>query len=307
MISGNVLAEEPEVRAQMVAVDVVSNALNGDHCRDRLYGGDLLIFKSLPPLTELCAATDALIRAALGDCDPVLAHVSLDREEYADRVASLQKQCRKDAQIRWLFSSALQHIGLDLQRTCWDWLYLRVLPPGQSHTSRRTQALGFHRDTWASNVYAQINWWTPIYPITSARTLAFYPAYWSRRLENTSANWDLEEMRSRRMGGASHKAAIPIVPEPTEQVEMALELRIVIEPGDLLCFSGAHLHASVPNDSGVTRFSIEVRTVDVEDVIRGRGAPNIDGQAPHVALDWFHRIEDRAPLGELLVSPSRYT
>jgi hypothetical protein len=46
-----------------------------------------------------------------------------------------------------------------------------------------------------------------------------------------------------------------LVPEPSEPVDTASELRLVIEPGDLLCFSGAHVHAGVPNSAGVVRFS----------------------------------------------------
>jgi ectoine hydroxylase-related dioxygenase (phytanoyl-CoA dioxygenase family) len=76
---------------------------------------------------------------------------------------------------------------------------------------------------------------------------------------------------------------------------------MIVEPGDLLCFSGAHLHASVPNTSGVTRFSLEARTVNVDDVASRRGAPNLDGQAPRIPLDWFHHIEDEVPLPEVMV------
>jgi ectoine hydroxylase-related dioxygenase (phytanoyl-CoA dioxygenase family) len=92
---------------------------------------------------------------------------------------------------------------------------------------------------------------------------------------------------------------MPIVPTPTEPVDTASELRIVIEPGDLLCFSGAHLHASVPNTSGATRFSVELRTVTAQDVQGKRGAPNVDGEAPRVAWRWFKGITSSASLAEL--------
>jgi hypothetical protein len=52
----------------------------------------------------------------------------------------------------------------------------------------------------------------------------------------------------------------------------------------------------VPNRSGVARFSIETRTVDADDLAAGRGAPNVDGAAPRVAVEWFHRVSDGAPL-----------
>ena len=87
-----------------------------------------------------------------------------------------------------------------------------------------------------------------------------------------------------------------MVPEPEEPVDTATELRPVIEPGDLLCFSGAHLHASVPNTTGLARFSVEVRTVDGGDFADDRGAPNVDGEAPRVAADWFRHPESGAAL-----------
>jgi len=225
-----------------------------------------------------------------------------ERDEYVARVESLQRQYRKHLPARSLFFAALAHIGVDLPRTCWDWLQLRVLPHGDAHASQRTARLDFHRDTWSSNVYAQTNWWTPIYPITADRTIAFYPAYWSGPLPNTSGSWDLEDIRARQKGGAPDAASIPVVPEPCEPVDTSAELRMVIEPGDLVCFSGAHLHAGVPNQTGAARFSVEVRTVNIDDVVSGRGAPNMDGAAPRVALEWFRRVEDGRPPRQFIAS-----
>ena len=68
---------------------------------------------------------------------------------------------------------------------------------------------------------------------------------------------------------------------------------MLIEPGELLCFSGAHLHASRPNRTGRTRISIDLRTVDVMD---GQGAPNVDGLTRRTGYDWFHRLSDGACL-----------
>jgi hypothetical protein len=273
----------------MSALKVVSGALEDGRRREAIYGGNLLVFEKVPPMVELCAHADALIREALDTDDPVRAQVGLGRDEYLSRVEALQKRFRKDGAAKELFLAALGHVGVDLRRTFWDWLYLRVSPHGDEHAGRRTARLGFHRDTWSSNVYAQTNWWAPIYPITAGRTVAFYPAYWEEPLKNTSRGWDLEEIRAGRSDA-------PVVPGPTETVDLASELRPVIEPGDLLLFSGTHLHASVPNTTGVARFSVEVRTVDAGDAADGRGAPNVDGEAPRVASGWFRHVEDGTPL-----------
>ncbi len=270
-------------------VRALSGALEDGQRRGSIYGGDLLAFEKVPPMGEFCAYADAQIREAFETEDPVRAQFELGRDEYLARVEALQKRFRRDDTAKELFLAALGHVGVDLRRTFWDWLYLRVSPHGDEHAGRRTAKLGFHRDTWASNVYAQTNWWAPIYPITAGRTVAFYPAYWEKTLKNTSRAWDLEEIRA----GTS---SAPVVPGPMEAVDTASELRPVIEPGDLLCFSGAHLHASVPNATGVARFSVEVRTVDAGDAADGRGAPNVDGEAPRVASGWFRHVEDGTPL-----------
>ena len=52
----------------------------------------------------------------------------------------------------------------------------------------------------------------------------------------------------------------------------------------------------MPNSTGVARFSVEVRTVDAGDVADDRGAPNVDGEAPRVAKDWFRHVDDGTPL-----------
>lgn len=270
-------------------VRALSGALEDGQRRGSVYDGDLLVFKKVPPMEELCAFADGMIREVLGIGDPERAQFELDRDEYLSRVEALQKRFRRDDEAKEMFLAALGHVGVDLRRTFWDWLYLRVSPHGDEHAGRRTAKLGFHRDTWASNIYAQTNWWAPIYPITAGRTVAFYPAYWEKPLKNTSRGWDLEEIRAGRSDA-------PVVPGPTETVDTASELRPVIEPGDLLCFSGAHLHASVPNATGVARFSVEVRTVDAGDAAEGRGAPNVDGEAPRVASGWFRHVQDGTPL-----------
>ena len=267
----------------------VVSALEDVQRRGSVYGGHLLVFEKVPPMVELCAHADAPIREAFETDDPARAQFGLGRDEYLSRVEALQRRFRRDGTAKELFLAALGHVGVDLRRTFWDCLYLRVSPHGDEHAGRRTAGLGFHRDTWSSNVYAQTNWWAPIYPITAGRTVAFYPAYWGKPLKNTSRGWDLEEIRAGRSDA-------PVVPGPRETVDPASELRPVIEPRDLLCFSGAHLHASVPNTTGVARFSVEVRTVDAGDAADGRGAPNVDGEAPRVASGWFRHVEDDTPL-----------
>jgi hypothetical protein len=49
------------------------------------------------------------------------------------------------------------------------------------------------------------------------------------------------------------------------------------------------------NRSGLNRFSAEWRTVDARDFVAGRGAPNVDGLAPRVPLEWWRPVEPAQP------------
>jgi hypothetical protein len=265
----------------------VAESFADDARRAAVYGGELMVFPAIPPMRELCHLSDQLIRDHFGP-DPLHAHDRLNPDQHAALATALRNEYRRHPEVRQLFLAAFAHIGVDLERIYWDQLKARVVASGPGGNR-----LGVHRDTWGSNVYAQTNWWAPIYPITPERSVAFYPDYWSRPLANNSADWDLHDIRARRRAGKP----IALVPHPTEPVDDGNELRVAIEPGDLLCFSGAHLHASVPNHTGVTRFSVDTRTVDAADLAAGRGAPNVDGAAPRVALEWFRRVSDDSPLG----------
>jgi hypothetical protein len=262
----------------------MTGPLEDERRSEALFGGDLLIFKDVAPLQRFSMLARELLMAVFGNA-PQHAQFDLSPEEFTARARDLVERCRRHPAALQGFREVLRHVGVDLDRTYWDWLHLRI-QPHQDFTEAGT--LGYHRDTWSSNIDAQTNWWTPVLPITRERTIALYPAYWSRPLANTSASWDLQRVRE-----------MPLVPRPSEPVVADSEVRIVIEPGDLLCFSGAHLHASVPNTSGATRFSVEVRTVTADDVRARRGAPNVDGEAPRVAWRWFRGITSSASLADL--------
>ncbi len=261
-----------------------------------IFRGDVIVFKRVAALRALRDRSVGMICAALGDDDPVTAHLRIAPQDYALKVAGLQMRHRKDPEIAAAWKAVLTEAGCALDAAYWDWCHLRSLPPGEGNVARATRPLGPHRDTWCSNVYCQTNWWVTLFPLTEGRSMAVYPAYWSRPLRNSSAGWDLDEMRARRRAdpvdawARPHADDYPVLPEPLEPVDKSSEVRLAIDPDDLLCFSGAHLHASVPNQTDRARFSLELRTVWAEDVRAGRAAPNVDGAAPHVAWGWFKAV-----------------
>ena len=271
----------------MPIVHLFSEGIDDTRRGTLIYRGDFLIFKNLGSLQQLCERSRQLAREFFRELAPESAQFEMDPETYSKTVASLQETWKGDAGVKELLFASLAEAGVDRERNFRDWLYLRVLPEGpqgpdgpngNDPKGRHLEKIAPHRDTWASNLMQQTNWWTPIYPVTDERTIAFFPEYWSRPIDNTSASWE-----------ADGDAPLPLA---RTAIDPKSELRLVIDPGDLLCFSGAHLHASVPNTSGATRFSTEIRTVNVDDVRASLGAPNVDGANVPSKTNWFKRLSD---------------
>ena len=68
-----------------------------------------------------------------------------------------------------------------------------------------------------------------------------------------------------------------------------------------LVFSAAQLHSTVPNTTSRTRFSIDFRTANLDDLIEGVGAPNIDSECTGTTLRDFLRASDLEPLPEEII------
>ena len=190
----------------------------------------------------------------------------------------------KSETVAGLLRALFAELGFDPVTTYRDRAILRFQPGRAACRTRRLRDLPPHRDSWGSNLMTQLNWWAPVFPVEPGATMEIWPDYFDRPVPNSSADWDIEALRA---AGGDY----PLLPEAARPEEPGEP--VLIEPGELLCFSGAHLHASRPNRTGRTRISIDLRTVDMSD---GPGAPNVDGRTRHASYDWFHRLSDGACL-----------
>jgi hypothetical protein len=85
-------------------------------------------------------------------------------------------------------------------------------------------------------------------------------------------------------------------------MELDPQIRVILQPGAILLFSAAQMHSSVPNTSGRTRFSIDFRTVHLDDVVARRGAPNVDSECTGTTMGDYLRATDLAHVPEDLIA-----
>jgi hypothetical protein len=263
-----------------------------------LYDGQLLVYSPRPSSIALCAFGREMAEEAFGSLDPRQAQHSLPVEQYAAILADLKPKFIHHSTTKVLMQGMLREFGCDPERTYFDVPRMRTATHGGYLTAGIAYAFHPHRDTWYSAPFNQINWWMPMYDIEPDNAMAFHLRYWSEPIRNGSSRYNYAEWnRESRKNAAQHiKADTRQQPKPEESVEMDPQVRIICNAGGVILFSGAHLHSTVPNTSGHTRFSIDFRTVHLDDSLERRGAPNIDSACTGTTMGDYLRVTDLAHL-----------
>ena len=246
---------------------------------------------------------DEMIREAFAGRDPELAQFNMDVTDYAALLADLKPKFIHHPKSKVFIQQILGELGCDPSQTYFDVPRMRSATSDDYLSTGIAYAFHPHRDTWYSAPMFQLNFWIPIYRITSENGMAVHPHYWSHPVKNGSREYNYDEWnKTSRLTAAQHiKTDTRKQPKPEEPIELDPQIRVVLPPGAILLFSAAQLHSTVPNTSGRTRFSIDFRTVNLADAASGRGAHNIDSECTGTTMRDYLRATDLAHLPEKLI------
>lgn len=280
------------------------STMDDDARRERIYEGQIFVFRPRDSSLRFCEFARTMLNDAFPGLDPERAQYSLPVEQYAEVLAKLKPAFIHDARSKALIRALMADLGFALEKTYFDVPRMRTATSDDYLTSGIAYAFHPHRDTWYSAPFCQINWWIPIFDIEPSNALAFHPHYWSHPVKNGSRDYDYASWnRESRHTAAQHiKSDTRRQPRPEEPVALDPQLRVICPAGGIILFSAAQLHSTVPNTSGRTRFSIDFRTVHVDDVVEGRGAPNIDSACTGTSMGDYLRGSDLVRLPAELVA-----
>jgi hypothetical protein len=178
-----------------------------------------------------------------------------------------------------IIPALLREHNVDIGKVYFDVPRLRSAYPSDFLASGIAYAFHPHRDTWYSAPSCQLNWWLPIYEIEPNNSMGFYPRYFGEAIKNNSEIYNYYEWNTKNRASASNHVKTDTREQPKAQ--QALEpvtVRFLPPPGGIILFSGAQLHETVPNTTNSARYSIDFRTVHLDDVVQRRGAPNVDAR-----------------------------
>lgn len=273
-------------------------AIPAEDLRQRLYSGDLVILTKLRALDEFVGYMRTELTELFAPHDPEHVHEHIEPAEMAKILGVWKPRWIHAERSRDLVRAIIAEAGFEPEFTHYDVPKPRTSFPTGHLTTGIAFAFPWHRDVWYSAPAQQINWWLPVFPVRETNAMSFDLANFARAVPNTSGDFDYYENNARRLNTAKsvgkegqarpaaidHYASVDVTPLPA--------------PGQVLLFSGAQLHTSIPNSSGLARYSVDFRTVDTRDLLAGRCAPLVDAYCTGTAIRDFVSIKDESSFDE---------
>ena len=272
--------------------------------RRQLYSGAIQYAEATDASRAFVDHAWDLIREAFDPIAPQTAQDELPVEKFVEIVAALKPRFTHSPTAKTLLANLIAAYGCDTELTYFDLPKLRIV----SHSGYLTAGVGYaykeHRDVWYSCPPCQNNWWIPMSQITPDSALAFFPRYWEKPARNSSSDFDAFDWNAKgRASAATHvKSDNRNHPTVADKLDLGDDLRVIGGPASVLIFSAGQLHATVPNTSGRTRFSIDFRTAHIDDLRARAGAKLVDAASTGTTIYDFARASDLAPVPQDVVS-----
>lgn len=279
-------------------LQTITRSISPEQLRERVYRGEILHFPQQPAIIEFCRANQQLCETMLNTAKPTQSHQDIERSHWLKLIHQFQQTAKANPFCQTAFSKLIISLGLNLTDTFCDRFIFRVVPPQSDHANGSQAHVDTHRDTWGAGIYQQFNWWGPLYPYSLNSGIEFYLDYFDQPIANNTADWSYEKYRKvRQQQSEELRPKYKSVPSLSEKPQGRI-FRPQIEPGDILCFSAAHLHGSSTNLRDQCRFSFETRTVNLDDIHSDLKAPNVDNASDGRLVKLFKNMHDNSVLTE---------
>jgi hypothetical protein len=280
---------------------LVDPDLRDDALRQAIYDGKLIVLTRLQAVSDLVDYTRDQLTDLFRPYDPQHVHEFIEPAEMAKLLGEWKPRWIHSARSKQLVCDIITQAGLPAEFTHYDVPKPRTSFPVGHLTTGVAFAFPWHRDSWYSAPAQQLNWWLPIYPIREDNSMAFDMSGFGRAVPNTSDTFDYYRNNTQRLSTAKQVGREEQSRPGAIDHKAAQELIVLPSPGSVLLFAGAQLHTSIPNTSGLARYSVDFRTVDARDLAAGKGAPVVDAYCTGTAIRDFRNIGDGSDFDEDLV------
>ena len=279
----------------------IDPGLSPGELRGQLYAGDLVVLTRLGAVAAFVDYVRDELTRLFAPHDPEHVHEHIGPEEMARILGTWKPGFIHAEASRKLVREIIEEAGFPAGHTHFDLPKPRTSFPSGHLTTGVAFAFPWHRDVWYSAPAQQVNWWLPVFPVRPENAMEFDLGSFGRAVPNNSAEFDYYQNNVSRLTTASQVGRERQVRPGAIGHEPPHGLIPLPAPGQVLLFSGAQLHRSIPNASGLARFSVDFRTVDARDLAAGRGAPLADVECTGTAIRDFISVADESRFDEQVV------
>jgi hypothetical protein len=280
---------------------LIDPQVSGDDLRNKLFAGNLVILTRLQALHDFVDYTRDELTALFKPYDPEHVHEHIEPPEMARKLGEWKPRFIHSERSKKLVRAVVAEAGFAPEDTHYDLPKPRTSFPAGHLNTGVAFAFPWHRDAWYSAPAQQINWWLPVFPVREDNAMSFDLASFARAVPNSSDGFDYYENNASRLTTASAVTKERQARPGAIDHHPDTELVVLPAPGEVLLFSGAQLHRSIPNTSGVARYSVDFRTVYVPDLLDGRGAPLVDVNCTGTSIRDFINVADERSFDEDMV------
>lgn len=224
--------------------------------------------------------------------DARFAHEQMSQAKLLTAITNAKRDVFKDQMLRELTVKICRRYLFNQTSGIFEPLRLRVVTPSTPPVKPANQTdlpplYKPHRDTWFANHPSQINTWIALHDVGPDDSFTIFPDCFDRPVQNDSGDFDYD-IWSQTVGfGKSHNAGTSLNPgtalypsttSPDECFDRSHDAArsFALERGDMLVFAASHLHATNQHQQPQTRFSLDLRAIDVTDLQNNVTAPQVD-------------------------------
>lgn len=210
---------------------------------------------------------------------------SMDMDDnYFRQVGRLRRRLYGSETCRHAIAKLVEQVGAIPREHVVDPVRSRLIAiDGHLHAAAASVYYA-HRDTWYANPPTQITWWLPLHDVTADHTFEFLPECFSLAVLNDSEGFDYDRWTGNgpqlKIGWQDASAGLrENYPRLLESLPGQRRFGFEASIGEVIVFSGQHLHQTRPIESGRARLSIDFRTIHVPDYRKRLGPTNVDNRS----------------------------
>lgn len=267
--------------------------LPAEQLRSRIYNSDVFLLPPTDASLTIVDTANALLTEYLGE-NPRKVHERWSNDEIFQRIGELRKILFLEPRFHDAARQLIQAIGEDPTRCAFDPIRIRVILH-DGHKNPAAKAVYYpHRDTWYAHPQSVVAFWIPLDDLSEEETFVFFPERFQTTIPNDSERFDYDTWvhkgwglkigwQDKKDGEHAHFPGTLGNPDPGPAVGFSCRR------GENLLFAGAHYHRTLPQSTGLTRFSLDFRYVNLDDLERNQGAPNVDSRCTGSAVPDYIR------------------